>query len=496
MAKKTVYDLIKKQNGEEFAQTIRAFDSGIFDVENLPHILKYAGTYAEPLLDFLSMLKNVQITPQEKVENPFELLKKAGYDAYLVTNKAEQNSIRKYFTPEAQLCTFSDSERYNDYFIIHCVKEGAELLNQSDFISPSREDEYATSVISIQINKRGGHIKITNRYNHLVENPDNTFNSNPDKIINGLSWALMHYFKIDFSASQVSLPESYIYRNGQVIEYEYMENHIYFANNYFVVGDTIMPINKDYQLIFDKFILDLKERRILNPFHEIDALPSTLNKMMRGRRLKVQRKSKSNWRLLADERVLIEVENDRLVWLNLGGEKRLSSCFLAYPNKVRTILAPALTHLARNSIRGCQNLHTIIAPNLIEMEERCIESKEAIPTIVMPKLMRMGDMCFDRTRLTPDIDRRINFPLLQQIGYQCFRGYVLKELYLPSCENMGNVFGTYQKTDIAYVPELKKMPIYSSVSSFVPNLYAPKLVSLAKKELINLSKKIHQHQHI
>ena len=54
MAKKTVYELIKRQNGETFAQTIRSFDSGIFDVPNLQRIVKYAGNCSDPLLDFLS----------------------------------------------------------------------------------------------------------------------------------------------------------------------------------------------------------------------------------------------------------------------------------------------------------------------------------------------------------------------------------------------------------------------------------------------------------
>ena len=57
MKDKSVYDIIKKQNGEAFARAIRNFDSGIFEVDNLPQIVKYAGRNALPLLNYLESLK-------------------------------------------------------------------------------------------------------------------------------------------------------------------------------------------------------------------------------------------------------------------------------------------------------------------------------------------------------------------------------------------------------------------------------------------------------
>lgn len=40
---KSMYDIIKKQNGERFAKAIRNYDNGIFDVPNIDKIVKYAG---------------------------------------------------------------------------------------------------------------------------------------------------------------------------------------------------------------------------------------------------------------------------------------------------------------------------------------------------------------------------------------------------------------------------------------------------------------------
>ena len=103
---KSIYDIIKRQNGEAFARAIRNFDSGIFDIENLPHIVRYAGRNALPLLGFLEAMKlNIHQTNQTN-KTPFQLLEEAGYDAFYVDSLEKQNSIKPYFKEDEELCTF------------------------------------------------------------------------------------------------------------------------------------------------------------------------------------------------------------------------------------------------------------------------------------------------------------------------------------------------------------------------------------------------------
>ena len=189
-----MYDIIKRQNGEAFAQGIRRFDNGLFEVPNLDKIVRYAGRNPVPILGFLESFKGVEIEDYPTGKNPFELLKMVGYDAFLVDSLAKQNSIASYFAKGEELCTFTDWKRFENYYVIHAVKEGARELKREDFKEPMREDEYGTSVISIQILKSGGFISIKNRYNHAVGGCDNTFSSNPDNIIRGLSYSLKQYF--------------------------------------------------------------------------------------------------------------------------------------------------------------------------------------------------------------------------------------------------------------------------------------------------------------
>ncbi len=235
MSEKSVYEQIKKQNGEDFAQAIRSYDNGIFDVPNIVDIVKYAGQEAEPILLYLTSLKNIKIKEVAEPQDPFVLLEQAGYDAYYADTLEKQNAIEKYFATREdlerleidipsddgeKLCTFRDRHRFEDYYIINAVRKDVDLIKREDYAGiEKREDPYGTSVISIQIKKKGGFISIKNRYNHTVDSCDNTFDSNPDNIIEGLSVALKKYFNVDFSSQKVALPSRYTIMNNQIVYY-------------------------------------------------------------------------------------------------------------------------------------------------------------------------------------------------------------------------------------------------------------------------------------
>ena len=57
-----------------------------------------------------------------------------------------------------------------------------------------RQDEYGTSVISIQFDRDDTHtLSIKNRYNHKVEKPDATFSNNLNNIVAGLTKSFADY---------------------------------------------------------------------------------------------------------------------------------------------------------------------------------------------------------------------------------------------------------------------------------------------------------------
>ncbi len=315
---KSMYDIIKRQNGEVFAKAIRQFDSGIFDIPDLPRIVQYAGRNVEPLLQVLEGMKiNIHQTVKTD-KSPFELLQEAGYDAFYVDSLEKQNSIRKYFDKGEELCTFRYETRYQKYHIIHCIKKGADKLKRKDFLGKEqRGDEYATSVISIQILKEGGFIKITNRYNHTVENPDNTFFSNPDNIIKGLSDAFRKYFNILLASPEIDLPFGYLITSGadgcKIINYYTEENNVFLASKGYVKDGIFYKINPDSELFIDNFLIDLKNKKVINICESEDALYCVLTRMLNGKKLNVKSFGRGEKILFLDRKEVLKIRDNRII---------------------------------------------------------------------------------------------------------------------------------------------------------------------------------------
>ena len=299
-----MYDIIKKQNGEAFAKGIRNYDARIFDVPNIQEWVRYAGRDVEDLLPFLRSLISKEKTQETSNESPFELLKKAGYTAFYADTLKKQNLIQKFFKKEEELCTFRDTSRYKNYHIVHCIKEGAEELKRSDFKKPDRQDAYGTSVISIQILKSGGFISIKNRYNHTVVGCDNTFDSNPDNIISGLADSLRNYFKVDFIAPNVQLPEKTIIVNNQLVRYHLEKEDIYFGDGFYVEKGEIFPLKKDYQFFVGPYLFDLKEKTVTTFFYDDDPFANVLIDEMKGKTLQ-RKKNETGFELLLDGELLM-----------------------------------------------------------------------------------------------------------------------------------------------------------------------------------------------
>lgn len=371
---KSVYDIIKRQNGEAFAKAIRNYDSGIFDVPDLARIVRYAGRNALPLLPFLESLKEIQIEEVAGHLSPFELLELAGYDAYYADTLEKQNAIQKYFESHEKLCTFKDANRYKKYYIINAVKKNVQEIKRENFYGKEqRQDEYGTSVISIQMFKTGGFISIKNRYNHTVPGCDNTFDSNPDNIIMGLSSAIKKYFGVDFSSQKVPLSKGYTYQNNQIIKYILETNNVYFGEDFYVKDGVVHQTNKDYQLMIRPFIVDLKDRKILNPTGVTDGFVSCFEDEIQKGVLQVQNQNGMKVLLL---------DGKPLLYARKGTLKRL------YFSKLVEM---------SNMLKYFEDLETVDAPCVKIINEWCFEYLENLKKVNLPSLETMYAFSFKGT---------------------------------------------------------------------------------------------------
>jgi len=279
-----MYKKVKKQNGERFAKVLRGYHNGIFEIPDILPIVKHAGRSpedAEALLPYLMTLLNEDEVEEAAAQNPYELLEKAGYHAEYADTLEKQNAIRKHFTSGEELCTFNDSSRFQNYHIVNCVRHDVEDIKREDFLGKEeRQDAYGTSVISIQMAKKGGYISIKNRYNHKVANCDNTFKSNPDNIITGLSEALQEEFGISFSATS-SVPDGYVLCGRNIVKQNYEISGIIYGDHCVVKNGTLTEL-EDPEYLFDYFIFDARTKTFSCDDGITDSFPETFNNAYGG----------------------------------------------------------------------------------------------------------------------------------------------------------------------------------------------------------------------
>ena len=221
------------------------------------HLITSFATYIYSFLDKEKELVRVDKSPEE-------LLKKCGYILYECKNESDIQSFKKYYSENEELCTFIGG-RLDTNYVFFAVKENASELRRKNFLYPKRQDEYGTSVISIQFTKDDNHtLSIKNRYNHFVSNPDATFSNNLDNIIEGLTKSFEEYYgmKQKNIHKNFEIP-GYVFANdNKYYKYNYEINNIYYCPNNIII-DNFNPIKLDEKyLLIDYFIIDIKNKTV------------------------------------------------------------------------------------------------------------------------------------------------------------------------------------------------------------------------------------------
>lgn len=262
-----MYNKIKKQNGEAFAQTLRNYHNGLLEIANLDEIVRHAGRDAAPLLPYLmSLLASNDDRPQQPSASldPFALLDQGDITPFTPTRwKSKTASLH---TSEKENCSAPSTmpRAIKNYHIIHAVRKDVDSILRDDFNGKEeRQDAYGTSVISIQMCKEGGFISIKNRYNHTVAACDNTFDSNPDNIIKGLSAALKNHFGVDFEAAKSPLPDDFTLIGNRIFKYHRERNNIYYGDQAYARNGQIHTVDKSTgDALFGVFLFENKTRTL------------------------------------------------------------------------------------------------------------------------------------------------------------------------------------------------------------------------------------------
>ena len=441
-----MYKNIKKQNGEDFAKILR--ENVLLDVPNLEYILKYAGKDPKDAHNLISVLREIRTKAQKvrakpKVnKDPIELLSDAGYDAFYVQTLKQQNSIKKYFAPNEELCTFKDPDRYKQYYIIHAVKKDVKNIKRSR--NPQREDKYGTSVISIQIAKTGGFISIKNRYNHTINNPDATFNHNPDNIISGLTASLQSKFSVNFMTSEAKMPDNYRLINGQLCRFNYEIDNVYFDEKYYFTGSEITPLKTSYEIMLDWVVLDVRNgsiRSVVKDSVLIRDEPEVLQNEISNNKIQIKKDIETGETIVnlinenRDVGELCRVKKGCITSLHLYKAEILAPRFLAFNHVLRELYAPKLRIMKYACFRNAEMLEKLWIPELTNMGSSCFIGNKCLMRLDAQRLKLMEMGCFAEN----EILTVLNIPELEKMENNCFmHNSGLKELQAQKLKVMGN----------------------------------------------------------
>jgi hypothetical protein len=205
------------------------------------------------------------------------MLDEAGYILHdNIKTKEDYQGFAKFYAEGEGLCKFEKydaTERYSKLFWI--TKKDIKKIKRSD--NPNRQDEYSTSCMSVGISTDKTTVaQICSRYNHTVKGCDNTFNSNLDSIAEGLTVAFNVDYNLQIKKSQKIELQNFYVVGGKYFYYSYETNGCKFGNNT-VDGVTYDP---SQFLVFDNFILNIKERTIRTADGSSDGFVGTMTELL------------------------------------------------------------------------------------------------------------------------------------------------------------------------------------------------------------------------
>ena len=463
--------LLPKLLSDNFAQTsslgedlenwnkiddFKSFIFSLIDVEN--NMATIANKTPEELMDEAGYVLFPECKTEEDIQSFRHYYSRGDGTATPIYNGGEP----EYYRGE-ELCTFNGG-RLNYCRVWFAVKK--EVLQDENAIKraerPTRQDDYGTSVLSIQFSKGGYQtLSIKNRYNHTVNQPDATFSNNLDNIIPGLEQAFCHKYNLSIQNNSHSF-ELYRYvkaNDGKFYRYNYEINNIYYCeNNVIIDNGSVKKLDNRYVLA-DYFIIDQSTKKVT--LYDNEILDSFIDGFSSIEGISIERNK--------DKKIIRfkkEKAEDIILTLNKHGEiieftdPNLTKCgnnFLKHNAVLQELRLPNLTQCGGDFLYLNHSLRTLSLPNLIQCGINFLRFNEALQELSLPSLTQCGDNFLYYNRGLKELS------LLSLTS--CGRGFLafnknLQELSLPRLSKKAKAmleFGTHVRDLIDRVNNKKKL---------------------------------------
>ena len=406
------------------------------------------------------------------LKSPDVLLREAGYTLYECKTEEDIQKFRKYYAPDEELCTF-DGHRLDSCFVFFAVKNNALDLRREDFSNPDRQDEYGTSVISIQYHRGNRNtLSIKNRYNHTVDNPDATFGNDLDNIILGLNASFEETYGFHETGSANSfniMRANYVKANdGKYYRYNYEIDTCYYCpgniiiDNYEVIDKY--HFDKEKYIIMDYFMIDLVDKKISTLFIKDDYI-ANLNHI---KKIEIIR-NKDN----GNKTITLFMDNDKRVIFEINEFNQIIKLYDEYTEKIPS-----------DSLYYVKYLRELSMPNVRICGDNFLRHNVLLEKIDMLNVEYVGDCFLASSRILP----AVNFLKLKNIGDYFMRSNdMMQELSLPSAEIIGDDFMALNRSLlIINLPNVRIIGSwFLSSNNRITGIDMPKLESVLSNFLSN-----------
>ena len=505
---------IKKLYGEKFMHFCRSIFPTLLEQEGLlTEVLKSTfATNSRTLYDdivnndleeeFKNYIYSKIDVEKEKPEiigekTPYQLLDENGYNLYECNSEEEIQSFKKYYKSGEELCTFRGN-RLNRCVVFFAVKKNVEEIKREDFNNPKREDEYGTSVMSIQFTKsQDSTVSIKNRYNHTVNNPDATYGNNLDEIALGLRQS----FEKLLSERGLTLNRSNIeafYIPGYIVadDGKYYKYNKEFNGNYYCPGNVIIDLGNviklepEKQELIDYFILDKENKTLslydsaisdsfIDGFKNIDSIEMANNNNSEQKTKTITIKEKSS-----DKPITIEInkESNSIIGYTNENLTNLGDNFLGYNEQLSKLVAPNVTSIDDDVLANNKGLEEFEAPNLTKIGDNFLKYNEQLSKFNVPNVIYIGNSVL---MLNKGLEK-FEAPNLTEIGDD-FLGdnKQLSKINVPNVTCIGKrVLGNNKKIEKFEAPNAEKIGSYFlRMNTKLSEFYVPNLSKESKKNL-------------
>ncbi len=441
------------------------FDKSLYD-----DIVEYA--MEAEFKDYVYSFIDVERPKYHTVQSPSELLKQAGYTLYECRTEDDIQYFRRYYQPNEELCTFIGG-RLERCFVFFAVKDNVNEIKRENFKNPKREDEYGTSVISIQFTRtRPNTLSIKNRYNHVVNNPDATFLNNLDNIISGLTESFEREYGLSINDTNLvdfELPNYVMAKDGKFYRFNYEMNNIYYCPNNIIIDN--FEVVRDYQekekyLIIDYFIVDLEKKQIrlydktivdsfMDCFKNIIKIDIVKNKENGNKVLSILTSdfgtikieiNKANKIISYTNESIGEIRtnflrlNDSMEEINIPNVKKIGNKFLSENNCIRELFLPQVEEIGMDFLYQNEILTTLVAPKLKYVNDNFMYNNHYLEKIDLPELIEASSNFFANN----SIIKELNLPKLKKVGHNfLYFNTGIHTVILPKLESAEEAFMYY-----------------------------------------------------